>query len=81
MARTVTLVESSELMQIAEDLGLGWNNACDFLYRDSVLPEAETNSLEYHVNDLNQYDWGDETKQVMAEAFKQFGSSFTLINS
>lgn len=81
MARTVVLVESSELMQIAEDMGLGWNNACNFLYGDGILPEAETNSLEYDVSDLDSYEWSEETKQVMEQAFKEFGSSFTLINS
>lgn len=80
MARTVVLVESPELLQIAEDLGLGWNNACDFLRNDDILPDAETNYLDYHSSDLGKYSWSEETKQVMEEAFRQFGSSFTLVN-
>lgn len=73
MPKKVTLVEFSELLQVALSLGYDWNAACDILRE--VLPWPESATRAWHKEDLKHYSLSADSMKIMLKAFEEFDTN------
>jgi hypothetical protein len=90
MPRSVFLVEFSDLLGYAQEIGFHWNQAHDILVKDDVPPMYETNKREFYFSELvsstgvdreDPYGFKDETVRILVGFMvKENIKEFTLVN-
>jgi len=65
MAQRTYLVDFNDLLETAQSIGYDWNTAHDIMYKDGVLPWPGEHTINHHKNDINAYNFSDDTKKIL----------------
>lgn len=84
MPRLTTIVDFSEILEVAVEEGYEWNEAHEILDIDGIRPEAECSSVDYQVDNFDEgnedYEWSPHTRKIMQSVFRTHGlTEFTLL--
>lgn len=84
MVKKVTLVEFSDTLSSAENVGFSWNEAHEILVNDEIFPMYECNSRDYYISDFdekrNPYGYSEDTLKIMNAFCKEHDlTEFTMV--
>ena len=79
--KQTTIVDYSDLLHFAVEIGIDWNTACDIMDRDEVRPMYECNQVDIYPGMGKDYGWSEESSRIVDGFMAKHNlTSATLVN-